>query len=106
MSATPLNSALFRIHQVFFVAYAVFAAFCFLAIIGTGDVVGVMVGGLLVALVGLVHWFGARGAKEGKSYGRIISRVFGTLWFFGFPIGTILGVYVWSKTSDANWTSA
>jgi len=105
MSATPLNSALFRLHRVFFLAYAVFTVGSFASVIITGDVFGIVFG-LLIALFGLAHWFGARGAKEGKTYGRIISRAFGTVWLIGIPIGTILGIYVLSKTSEANWTSA
>ena len=40
--------------------------------------------------IGIAHWYAAKGAKDGKSYGVVISRIIGTLWLIGFPIGTAL----------------
>jgi len=50
------------------------------------------------------YWYAAKGAQNGKSYGRILSRIIGTLWLLGFPIGTALGIYVWKQTGS-KWRS-
>src|SRR5688572_9379374 len=45
----------------------------------------------------LFHFFVAKGAKQGKSWARRASMVIGILMLFGFPIGTIIGVYLISN---------
>ena len=54
--------------------------------------------------LGLFHWLAAKGAKTGTRWGRNMSRVFGVFALFGFPIGTILGIYVLGQTG-AKWVS-
>ena len=107
----PLNPGLFRVHRLFMVLYAVLCTL--LILIGlkgaaTGDwgsFGGLFVFGVFLGAIGLAHWHAMKGASLGKTYGRRISRIFGCLWLIGFPIGTILGVYVLVKASDGNWVA-
>ena len=55
--------------------------------------------------VGLFHWYAAKGAKMGARWGRNMSRGFAALVMLGFPVGTVLGYYIFKFTSDANWES-
>ena len=102
MITTPLNPGLYRLHRVFFLAFAAFAAIMLLlgllTIIRGGEDAGIGLVGLGLLPIGIAHWYAAKGAKEGKSYGVTISRIIGTLWLIGIPIGTALGIYVWLNT--------
>jgi hypothetical protein len=66
-------------------------------------------GGWLILLFFLIpllfHFFVAKGAKEMKSWARRASAVIGFLMLFGFPIGTIIGLYLISNAWN-DWPSA
>lgn len=104
MTTTPLNQGLYRLHRVFFLAFVAFAVIMLLigllTIFHGGQDAGIGLVGLGLLPIGIAHWYAAKGAKEGKSYGVVISRIIGTLWLIGFPIGTALGIYVWLNTGN------
>jgi hypothetical protein len=50
------------------------------------------------------HSFAAKGARDGRRYGVVISRIVGIFWLFGFPVGTIIGTYLLWK--GRNWQAA
>lgn len=103
-TAIPLNSGLYRIHRILYIAMASFAAIMLLigilSLVRGGEEAGVGFIGLGLLPIGVVHWYAAKGARDGKSYGKVLSRIIGTLWLVGFPIGTALGIYVWSQTGS------
>jgi hypothetical protein len=108
---TPaLNPALYKLHRLFFIAMVVFAAL--MALMGIGSLVrgqegaGIGFAGIALAPIAAAHWYAARGAQTGAGYGKVISRIIGSFWLIGFPVGTILGIYAWSKTSDDKWVDA
>src|ERR1700710_2125465 len=53
-------------------------------------------------LISALHFYAYRGALEGRGWARYISRAIGILFLFGFPLGTILGVYMLSQ-SGSKW---
>ncbi len=97
-----MNPGLYKLHRVFYVAFAAFAVLMLIAgvaaAIRTSDGVGIAFIGVGLLPISVAHWSAAQGAKAGKPYGRLLSRIIGTIWLFGFPIGTILGIYAWSRT--------
>jgi Na+/proline symporter len=101
-AATPLNSGLYRVHRVFYIAIAAFAIIMLIiglpTLIRGGEDAGIGFLGLGVLPLGVAHWYAAKGAKNGQTYGKVLSRIIGSLWLIGFPIGTALGIYVWSQT--------
>ncbi|MDE2463652.1 MAG: hypothetical protein KGO02_08070 [Alphaproteobacteria bacterium] len=101
-SATPLNSGLYRVHRIFYIAFGAFAIIMLLAgipaLLQGGEDAGVGFVGIGLLPIGVAHWYAAKGARDGKRYGKVLSRIIGTLWLFGFPIGTVLGIYLWSQT--------
>lgn len=103
-SGTPLNPGLYRLHRIFYIAFVSFAIIMLLIgiriFLGDGEDAGVGLVGLGLLPIGAAHWFAAKGARNGKSYGKVLSRVIGTVWLIGFPIGTALGVYAWSQTGQ------
>jgi hypothetical protein len=101
-SAVPLNSGLYRVHRLFFIAFAAFSVIMLLigilALFRGREDAGIGLVWLGFLPIGLAHWYAAEGARDGKTYGKVLSRIVGTLWLIGFPIGTALGIYVWSQT--------
>jgi hypothetical protein len=89
---------------VFSLAFVAFAAIMILIgllmIFRSQEGAGIGLVGLGLLPIGIAHWYAAKGAKEGKRYGVVISRIIGTIWLIGFPIGTALGIYVWLNTGD------
>jgi hypothetical protein len=83
-----------------------------MAFIGLGALVrgqegaGIGLAGIGLAPIAAAHWFAAKGAQKGARYGKTISRVIGSFWLLGVPVGTALGIYAWSKTGDAKWVDA
>ena len=102
-----MNSSLYRLHRILFIAYVIGAAIIGLAGLNASD------GGikflLFVVAIALpaitLHYFAARGVQQGKAYGKTLSILFAVLVFFGFPIGTMLSIYVFSKIGK-KWESA
>jgi len=74
----PFNSALFKLHRVFYVAIGAFAVIMLsmgaASLIKGEDGAGVGFMGLVFLPVGVLHWYAAKGAREGKTYGRVLSR--------------------------------
>lgn len=107
-TAQPHNSGLFRLHRIFYVAIGAFAVIMLLIgileLVRGGEDVGIGLMGLGFVPIGVLHWYAAKGAQNGRSYGRVISRIIGTIWLIGFPVGTALGIYVWSQTGS-KWRS-
>ena len=103
----PLNAGLYRLHTFFFYLY-LFVAIAVLvgavALSRRGVFTGLLTGllaDLFIVGIAALHRFAARGARFGKQYGRAVSFVIACLWLFGFPIGTILSIYVFTKISKS-----
>src|SRR4030095_12523999 len=89
---------------------AIFAAL--MALTGLGSLVrrqegaGIGLVSIPLAPLAAAHWFAAKGAQKGAGYGRTISRIIGSFWLLGVPVGTALGVCAWSKASDEKGVDA
>ena len=101
-----LNAKLERVHKLVSYAYFFFVAYGLLLVVlglirGQTDGYGF---GLVcifgIGPVGLIHWYAAKGAREGKRWGRNLSRGIGVVLLLGFPVWTILGIYILSQTGD------
>jgi hypothetical protein len=107
---TVLNPGLYKLHILFFSAMAIFAGL--MALIGLSALIrgqegaGIGLAGIGIAPVAVAHWYAAQGAKKGANYGKTISRIIGSVWLIGFPVGTALGIHAWSKTSYDKWVDA
>ena len=93
-----MNQSLHRLHRLFFFGYAIGAVLLGLA--GLNPANGIeftlFVIGIASPAIAL-HFFAAKGVQQGKPYGKTLSTIFAILVFFGFPIGTALSIYVFSK---------
>lgn len=92
----------FRVHRALGILYGVFAV-AFTAIIftsGTTDRDGGLPLFLLVffGAISAIHIFTGRACRQGKQGGRQASIVIACLMLFGFPLGTLIGVYLLSNT--------
>jgi len=99
-----MNPGPYRLHRGFFIGIVAFAVIMLLMgasmLLRHQEDAAVGLIGLGFLPIALAHWFAARGAKAGKTSGRTLSRIIATLWLFGFPVGTALGIYVWKKTGS------
>ena len=108
--STSMNPGLSSVHGIFCALNGL--GFLIVFIMGVSSapaydvVAGLVALSLVPAAVGVAHFYAMNGAESGKSYGRTISRIIGVFWLIGFPIGTILGIYVLIKTGDKHWRSA
>jgi hypothetical protein len=102
VAESSLNPGIVRVHRIFYIAYFAFAII--FALLGAAQLfnghpqdarMGLI--GLVIVPVGLVHWCAARGARQGKRWGRILSSVIALVLLFGFPIGTVAGIYLFAK---------
>ncbi|UHQ19730.1 hypothetical protein LVB87_00740 [Lysobacter sp. KIS68-7] len=53
---------------------------------------------ILFSVVFLAHHLTAKGAKQSKPWARTSSIVISVLLLFGFPVGTLIGIYLLSNT--------
>ena len=51
-----------------------------------------------------IHFLAALGARDGKKWGRVMSRVIGAFLLLGFPIGTAFAIYFFICTGSM-WES-
>ena len=106
---STLNRGLYLLHLAFF-SITVAAALVMLLVALSGQNRTAIAHGYLVPPLFLtfsvLHGFAALGARKGKRYGRIITRIVGTIWLIGIPIGTALGIIVWLQTGKKRWQAA
>lgn len=97
-----LNIALVWLHRAFFALVAVVT----IAIPFTSDSPLIFILDAFLLALTAAHWYAAKGARLGRPYGRMLSRIIGFLWLFGFPIGTILAIFVFVNTGKRHWRSS
>jgi len=90
-----MNNALYRAHRLLYVFFACLAAV--VAIKG----MGLCIPNLSIAVI---HYFAAEGTRDGKYWGKILSRIIATIMLLGFPIGTVIGIYLLMQTGK-KWES-
>ena len=106
-----MNYKLYRLHRVLFIAYVSFASvmmgISLLRLIqGFDPLIGLAIASIFMVLVpSTAHYFGSKGAREGKDWGRTLSRVIGAVMLIGVPLGTIIGWYLFKYTSSKQWES-
>jgi len=95
------NIKVARAHRALSWLYALFAvllAYLAVSMRSESDLMFLYVYLVLFALVFAAHHFTARGARECKPWARISSTVLACLMLLGFPIGTIIGIYLLVNT--------
>lgn len=86
-----------RIHRLLALLYIIAGGAILAAIVipGADGMEGVVVMATIYLLaLFAVHYFTARGARQKKEGARIASMIIAFLMLFGFPIGTIIGIYL------------
>ena len=89
----------YRVHRILCLIYGVIAALTLVMSLtagsGSKDVASVVA--VMVPVFGVIfalHFFAAKGAKEQKEYGKVLSTLLAVLMLAGFPIGTFIGIYL------------
>jgi energy-coupling factor transporter transmembrane protein EcfT len=101
VATDSLNVGLVRLHRTFFVL----ALAASIAIPFTSNNPRIFILAALLLALAAAHWYAAKGSRLGRPYGRRVSRVIGFMWLLGFPIGTILAIYVFVNTGKRRWKS-
>jgi hypothetical protein len=95
------HTKVFRAHRALAWFYAfIFAAIVAVVLVSSGGKVGVSILPLVLAFVGIfcAHYFTAQACKRGTAGGRIASIAISCLMLLGFPIGTLIGLYLLYNT--------
>jgi len=105
-----MNNGLYRIHHVLFLAYAAFIViFALIGLLqflpGYHESPAIAFVGLAVLPLAVIHYYAAKGAQAGKAWGRTLSRVIAAIMLLGFPVGTIIALYIFSQTGK-KWIGA
>lgn len=99
------NVKVARAHRALAWFYAVLGIMM-VAALGVSDAGFNAAGVLLVAsIIGAafaLHYFVAKGAMEKKRWAKNTSRGVAVLMLFGFPVGTLIGIYL--LVNSSNWT--
>ncbi len=101
-----MNNGLYLIHRGLFQLYIIFfPAMCTLASViaffrHDPDALVVLTGIIFFIPLGVFHYYAARGARSGKAWGLTMSRIIAWIMVFGFPIGTIIGVYILKQIGE------
>ena len=66
-----------------------------------GDFIGILV---LLIFFFLLHYFIGKGAKEKKAWAKVCSVIIAIILLFGFPIGTIIGIYL--LINNSGWEAS
>jgi hypothetical protein len=106
----------YRAHRALAFLYA-FCAFILFAVIAgaifTGKADGMPIVGVLMmfaffAAIFCLHWFVGGAARQKKPWARVTSIIIGIIALLGFPLGTIIGIYLlvnavpaWSPPQEA-----
>lgn len=95
------HTKVFRAHRALSWFYALIGIVILAAVIlgSRGNTsVSIVLVPLFFAGLFSAHHLTARACREGKSGGRVASIVIACLMLFGFPIGTLIGIYLLANT--------
>lgn len=96
------QTKVFRAHRLLSWLYAALALLVLSVLIFFGtlerDGAGLISIALIIALVSALHHYTARACRQGKPWGRKASIAIACLMLLGFPVGTIIGVYLLINT--------
>jgi FtsH-binding integral membrane protein len=92
-----------RAHRAISWLYAVcLATFLLVIFLNASDKQGFFVGMIFVSVIFLglflLHHFTAKGARNREPWARISSIIISIFLLFGFPLGTLIGIYLLSNT--------
>lgn len=105
---SAMNPELARIHKVLLIPYMVvwvLLGLLFALHFKAGNLLSAFGVTAVLALPVSIHYAAMLGAIKGARWGRILSRVIGAFLLLGFPIGTMLGLYILNRTGSA-WQNA
>lgn len=103
-----MNKSLARIHLGLTIFYGLIAVLL-ITVHLSGDKASLSGVLILLAIFGtlpVLHALALKGVRQGRGWGRSLSRVLGVLLLFAIPIGTILGAFVLMRTGKADWQHA
>ncbi|MCF3128433.1 hypothetical protein [Acinetobacter soli] len=101
-----MNKALFYTHRCMMVLYAMMLVLAWIIFIqhGKSDTITVLI--LLTAIYGgmfFLHLKASNEVKNGTEVGKTLSQGLGCLLLLGFPIGTVVGVFILINTRKKKW---
>ena len=104
-----INNDLRQLHFVLASIYLIGLTVVFLPLIAKQEVrvhIFLSIPLLFFITIMVLHFKAYIEVKKGTKFGRILSRILGVILLFGFPIGTILGWWMLSQTSEENWQTS
>ena len=100
------NKEVYWIHRMIALIYSLGLIFLGFGILSKFDLDAVLVFLVLLVLFGwmmYLHFVASNESAQGSTRGRNISRFIAVILLFLFPIGTVIALYLFYKTTENEW---
>ena len=100
------NKEVYWIHRMIALIYSLGLIFLGFGILSKFDLDALLVFLVLLVLFGwmmYLHFVASNESAQGSTRGRNISRFIAVILLFLFPIGTVIALYLFYKTTENEW---
>lgn len=100
------NKQVYWIHRSIFMLYVLGLILLGIGMLSKFDLEALLAYIILIAIFGwmlYLHYVAANQSAQGTRKGRNTSRFIALILLFLFPIGTVIALYLFYKTSDLEW---
>ncbi|AXQ22132.1 hypothetical protein BEN71_08640 [Acinetobacter wuhouensis] len=100
------NKEVYWIHRMIALIYSLGLIFLGFGILSKFDLDAVLVFLVLLVLFGwmmYLHFVASNESAQGSTRGRNISKFIAVILLFLFPIGTVIALYLFYKTTENEW---
>lgn len=100
------NKQVYWIHRSIFMLYVLGLILLGIGMLSKFDLEALLAYIVLIAIFGwmlYLHYVAANQSAQGTRKGRNTSRFIALILLFLFPIGTVIALYLFYKTSDLEW---
>lgn len=100
------NKQVYWIHRLIFMLYALGLMLLGIGMLSKFDLEALLAYLILIAIFGwmlYLHYVAADQSAQGTRKGQNTSRFIALIFLFLFPIGTVIALYLFYKTSDLKW---
>ncbi len=100
------NKEVYWIHRIIVLIYSLCLIFLAFGILSKFDLDAVLVFLVLLVLFGwmmYLHFIASNESAKGTQRGRHISKFIALILLFLFPLGTVIALYLFYKTTENEW---
>ncbi|WP_151980768.1 hypothetical protein [Acinetobacter guerrae] len=101
-----MNKSLFYTHRIMVFFYGLILTFLWIAFISLGksdEITFLFFITVIYVGLGFLHLKASNAVKKGLEVGKNLSQGLGCLMLIGFPLGTMIGIFILINTSKKKW---